>query len=94
MLDKDFNKMYPAEKWTDDDSFVLWHHLENGYLCEPPIVEMGGDRIEGEEPWPGYYSHWSYLPSMKGSGFIREEVCGLGDKPAEGFEFFQSRQGP
>ena len=56
---------FPEEDWHEDHGAVLWHHLdEYGGICEAPIVAYGGDDLETNQPWPGYYTHWSPLPAL------------------------------
>jgi hypothetical protein len=55
----------PAEDWHEDYGPVLWHHLdEYGGVCEAPIVASGDDDLEAQQPWEGYYTHWSRLPNL------------------------------
>lgn len=56
--------VHPADEWHEDHGPVLWWHLDEwGAIAEPPIVCFGTE-LEYQEPWPGYYSHWSPLPVM------------------------------
>ena len=53
----------PDEEWHEDYGPVLWHHLDEwGGICEAPIVACGGWDLDVNQPWPGYYTHWSPLP--------------------------------
>ena len=56
---------HPEDEWHEDHGPVLWHHLdEDGSICEAPIVACGGEELEDQQPWPGYYTHWSPLPLL------------------------------
>jgi hypothetical protein len=64
MID-DVMTVYPADEWHEDHGPVLWHHIgEWGDLCEAPIVATCLEHLEEQQPWPGYYSHWSRLPRL------------------------------
>lgn len=61
----DLTVAYPRDEWHEDDGPVLWHILDEwGGLCEAPIVARGDEELEGMDPWPGYFTHWSRLPNM------------------------------
>lgn len=56
--------IYPESEWYEEDGEVLWHHIDaHGGLCEAPIV-CHGFALDGRQPWPGYYTHWSRLPTL------------------------------
>lgn len=61
----DLYALHPAEEWHEDYGPVLWHHIDEwGGLSEAPIVASGDDDLDDQQPWRGYYSHWSRLPVM------------------------------
>ena len=57
--------LHPLADWHEDIGPVLWHCLgEWGDVCEAPIVATGDDDLDSQQPWDGYYTHWSYLPEF------------------------------
>lgn len=61
----DLTTLYPRDAWHDDEGPVLWHHLgEWGDICEAPMVATCMEHLEEQEPWDGYFTHWSRLPRL------------------------------
>lgn len=57
-------ELHPRDRYHEDHGTVLWHSLDElGRICEPPICACEPD---DEEPWVGYYTHWSFLPRLVG----------------------------
>ena len=61
----DLDKLYHRDTYEDHGP-VLWHRLDKwNQVCEAPFVATSLDDLEDNEPWEGYYTHWSRLPPFE-----------------------------
>ena len=52
-----------VDDWHDEDGPVLWWHLEDGEIGEPPWVGSPND-VDWIE-YDGYYTHWTPIPQPR-----------------------------